>query len=128
MREAFGHSTAGAAYLKALPYLCARAGVPIPKRKHYRLLPDGQPYINPVDDIKAVLMAIAGGLTTFEAEIAKRGGDRNAVWLQRAKEAAEAKKLGLSLDLSGSGAAQTPAPAEGKEKVPNTISDPEAAE
>lgn len=107
VREAFGHATAGAAYLKVLPYLCARAGVPVPQKKTYRLLPDGVPYVNPVDDIKAVGMAISQGLTTWEAEIAKRGGDRNAIWAQLAKEYQEAEKLGLKLDLSGTNA---PAP------------------
>jgi lambda family phage portal protein len=125
VREAFGHSTAGAAYLKVLPYLCARAGIPVPKKKTYRLLPDGLPYVNPVDDIKAVGMAISQGLTTWETEIAKRGGDRNTVWAQLKKEYEEAKKLGLKLDLSGTNA---PAPdstiGEDPEKVPNTISPP----
>ncbi len=130
VREAFGHSTAGAAYLRALPYLCAKAGVPVPKRKAYRLLPDGQPYVNPVDDIKAVCMAVSAGLTTWEAEIAKRGGDRDATWRQLAKEYQEAEKLGLKLDLSGTNA---PAPdstigaePEGEEKAQNAISQPDA--
>ncbi len=111
-----------------LPYLCARAGVPIPKRKLYRLLPDGQAYINPVDDIKAVCMAVSAGLTTWEAEIAKRGGDRNSIWAQLAKEYKDAQKLGLKLDLSGTNA---PAPAStigaaDQQNAQNAISQPKA--
>ena len=115
VRESFGHATAGAAYLKALPYLCARAGVPVPKRKSYRLLPDGQAYVNPVDDIKAIGMAISQGLTTWEAEIAKRGGDRNAIWATLAKEYQEAEALGIKLDLSGTNA---PAPDSTIDEIP----------
>jgi lambda family phage portal protein len=107
LRESFGHSTIGDAYLRILPYVCAKAGRPLPKSKAYRLLPDGQPYINPVDEIKAIGMAISQGLTTWEKEIAKRGGDRLEVWKQLAKERQEAAALGLKLDLSGTNA---PAP------------------
>ena len=127
VRESFGHATAGAAYLKVLPYLCARAGVAVPKRKSYRLLPDAQPYVNPVDDIKSIGMAVSMGLTTIGDEIAKRGGTREDVWAARKKEIEEAKKLGIPIDLSGGG---NPAPSNfGKsqqEKVPDTISQPEA--
>jgi lambda family phage portal protein len=108
VRESFGHSTIGAAYLKVLPYLCAKIGKAVPVRKAYRLLPDGQPYVNPVDDIRAVCLAVAAGLTTWEAEIAKRGGDRDAVWAQLAKEHQEAQRLGLNLNLSGNNSAPQP--------------------
>jgi lambda family phage portal protein len=107
LRESIGHTTIGEVYVRILPYVCARAGRPLPKRKAYRLLPDGQPYINPVDEIKAIGMAISQGLTTWEKEIAKRGGDRLETWKQLAKEYQEAKALGLKLDLSGTNA---PAP------------------
>ncbi len=107
LREALGHATIGDVYLRILPFACARAGIPVPARKAYRLLPDGQPYINPVDEIKAIGMAISQGLTTWEKEIAKRGGDRLETWKQLAKEYQEAEALGLKLDLSGTNA---PAP------------------
>lgn len=123
VREAFGHSTAGAAYLQVLPYLCARAGVPVPARKSYRLLPDAQPYVNPVDDIKAVGMAVAMGLTTIGDEIAKRGGSREDVWAARRKEIAEAAALGIPIDLTGGGATSAPViQATDPEKAQNAIS------
>lgn len=128
VREAFGHSTAGAAYLKVLPYLCARAGVPVPKRKAYRLLPDAQAYVNPVDDIKAVGMAVSMGLTTIGDEIAKRGGSREDIWAARKKEIDEAKALGIPIDLTGSAPAQQQSAEEEAEKVQNTISRPENEE
>lgn len=107
LREKLGRTTAGALYLRAWPYLCAKAGVPVTAGKGYRLLPDGQPYVNPVDDIKAICMAVSAGLTTWDDEIAKRGKDRSRVWHQLAKEYREAAALGLKLDLSGTNA---PAP------------------
>ncbi|MGP1666911.1 MAG: hypothetical protein ACTS5I_13555, partial [Rhodanobacter sp.] len=55
-------------------------------------------------DVQGAAMAVAGGFSTWEAEIAKRGGDRSAVWEQLAKERADAKRLGLTLDLSGTNA------------------------
>lgn len=107
VREWFGHSTIGAYYLRCLPYLCLMAGVKMPKRIHYRLIPDVMPYVDPYKDIQAAAMAVAGGFTTHEAEIGKRGGDIRQVWEQLAREKALATKLGLHLDLSGTNA---PAP------------------
>jgi phage baseplate assembly protein gpV len=53
--------------------------VPIP-RDNYRLVPDGQPYVDPLKDVQAAALAIAYGLSTFEAEVGKRGGDYKRVW------------------------------------------------
>jgi lambda family phage portal protein len=118
VREWFGHATAGRLYKMALPYLALRAGVKLP-RANYKLLPDGQPYVDPYKDIQGAAMGIATGLTTWETEIAKRGGDYRAVWAQAKRERDEAKKLGLYFDLSGTNA---PAPdttigAEGPQQV-----------
>lgn len=107
VREWYGHATAGRLYLTALPYLCVRAGIPMPKKTTYRLLPDGQPYVDPYKDAQAAQLAIAAGLTTWESEIAKRGGDYRKVWKQLAVEHGEAAGLGLTLDLSATNA---PAP------------------
>lgn len=85
VREQFGHMTAGRLYVAVLPYLAIRAGVPLPRAK-YRLIPDETPYVNPVEDIQASLLAIAGGLSTWEKETGKRGGDRKEIWTQLAKE------------------------------------------
>ena len=95
VREWFGQATAGRLLKEVMPFLCAKAGVAMPKKWTYRLLPDGQPYVDPSKDIAAAKDAIAGGLSTHEAEIAKRGGDRATVWAQLAKEKEEAKALGL---------------------------------
>ncbi len=108
VREWFGHATIGRLFRAVLPFLCLRAGVPMPKKVNYRLLPDGQPYVDPYKDIQASAMAVGAGFTTWEAEIAKKGGDYRKVWTQLAKEREEAKALGLVLDLSGTNA---PAPA-----------------
>lgn len=75
VREAYGHATIGRLYKEVLPYLCIRAGVPMPKSKHYRLIPDGQPYVDPEKDVAASIAAIVAGLSTWEVEIGKRGGD-----------------------------------------------------
>ncbi len=107
VKETFGHQTIGALYLRVLPYLCAMAGIPVPKRKAYRLLPDGMPYVNPRDDIQAISMAVAAGFTDWETEMAKRGKDYREVWRRLAAQKKEAAALGLSFDLSGTNA---PAP------------------
>jgi lambda family phage portal protein len=109
VREWFGHATAGRLYREVLPYLAIQAGVVLPKGAEdlYRLIPDGQPYVDPYKDIQAAAMAIGCGLSTWESEIGKRGGDRTDVWKQLAKERDDAASLGLVLDLSGTNA---PAP------------------
>lgn len=121
VREWFGRATAGNLYLRALPYLCVIAGVPMPKRIAFRLLPDKCPYIDPYKEVQGSAAAITAGLSTWEAEIAKTGGDYRQVWAQLAKERAEAKSLGLVLDLSGTNA---PAPdstvSEKPEEKPQT--------
>lgn len=115
VREWFGHGTAGRLYREVLPYLCAMTGVPMPKKIRYRLIPDGQPYVDPLKDAQASAIALAAGLTTWEAEIGKRGGDYREVWKQLAAERAQAAALGLTLDLSGSNA---PAPESTAGTVP----------
>jgi capsid protein len=91
VREWYGHATAGRLYKKVLPYLAIKAGIPVPKKTGYRLLPDGQPYVDPQKDADAALTAINGGLTTHTKEIAKRGEDRQKVWAELAKEKKESK-------------------------------------
>jgi lambda family phage portal protein len=107
VREWFGHATIGAYYLRVLPYLCVLAGVKMPKRIAYRLVPDGQAYVDPLKDAQASAAAIAAGLSTHEIEIGRKGGDRRAYWKQLAIERKEAAAMGLVIDLSGTNA---PAP------------------
>lgn len=75
VRTWFGEATAGRLYREVLPFICAKVGVPMPRRVKYRLIPDGVPYVNPKEDIEAAILAIRSGLSTFEIEIGKRGGD-----------------------------------------------------
>ena len=94
VREWYGHATIGRMYKEVLPFLALRAGVELPRAK-YRLIPDGQPYVDPTKDVKAALEAINGNLSTYEKEIGKRGDDYRKVWEQRSREKAEEKSLGL---------------------------------
>lgn len=102
VREWFGHQTAGAVYRAVLPYLAIKAGVKVP-RDHYRLVPDGQPYVDPEKDARAAAMAIAYGLSTYETEIGKRGGDYKQVWQKLAEEKKFADTLGVVLNTPDSG-------------------------
>lgn len=86
VRDWFGHGTIGRCYREVLPFLCAKTGVPMPKRIKYKLLPDGQPYVDPAKDIEAANAAINSGLSTREIEVAKRGGDWRAIAKQREAE------------------------------------------
>ncbi len=108
VREWYGHATAGRLYKKVLPYLAIKAGIPVPKKTGYRLLPDGQPYVDPEKDARAAQLLISAGLTTWDKEISKRGEDRTKVWTQLKKEHEEAAAMGLTFDLSSTNA---PAPA-----------------
>jgi len=85
LREEYGRQTIGAVYERILPMLAAEAGIPLP-RSNYRLLPDGQPYVDPGKDIAAAAAAINTGLSTQEAEVAKRGGDYRQLRDQRIRE------------------------------------------
>ncbi len=85
-REWFGHATAGRLYLAALPYLAVKAGIPMP-RTNYRLLPEQQPYVDPVKDAMGDKLAIDSKFITRESIIAKRGGDYRQVQDQLAQEA-----------------------------------------
>lgn len=123
VREVFGHATIGALYLKALPYLCIKAGIPVPANKGYKLLPDEQPYVNPMEDLEAMDLAVSKGFSTYESECAKRGKDYREVWRQRKAEQDEAKKLGLNL-TEPSKAPTNPQ----QQNSENTISSPKAAE
>jgi lambda family phage portal protein len=106
VREWYGHQSIGRIYTEVAPIISAIVGFKFDP-KAYRLLPDAQPYVDPVKDVDGAVRAITAGLSNFEAEISKRGGDYRSVWKQIAKEQAEATKLGIKIDLSGTNA---PAP------------------
>jgi len=107
LREQIGQRLAGDVYRYVLPYLAIAAGVKLP-RSDYRLIPDGQPYIDPSKDIAAAKDAIDGNLSTYEYEIGKRGGDYRQVWAQLAKEKEQAKALGLTMAATAAPAAPAP--------------------
>jgi len=96
VREWTGRPLAGRVYEAVLPYLCVKAGVPLQPAR-YRLVPEGQPYVDPEKDARAAAMAIAYGLSTYEAEVGKRGGDYKQVWKKLAEEKKLAESLGLEL-------------------------------
>jgi len=113
IREMVGHKTIGALYRIAAPYISAILGIAIDPTR-YRLLPDGQPYVDPVKDINAATAAIAAGLSTWEAEIGARGGDYRQVWAQLAKEQAEMQSMGLRVGAQA--APEQPTPPEPEQK------------
>lgn len=118
VREWYGHATIGALYLRALPFLAIKAGVPMPKRIAYRLLPDKTPYVDPLKEVDASAKAIAAGLSTHEAEISKTGGDINQVWAQLVIERDKLAELGLSFDLGGTKPAATAPAGDQQEFAP----------
>ncbi len=66
--------------------------------------PRGWDWVDPKKDVDASVQAIRAGLSDYRTECAKRGKDYKKVFMQRAKENALAKELGLVLDLTSSGA------------------------
>lgn len=108
LRDDFGHGTIGRVWTEVLPYLCMLAGVPMGDY-HYRLVPDGQAYVDPLKDAQASAFSIAFGLSDYETEVGKRGADYKKVWEKLAKQAGEMKVLGLHLkDPTGSPAMADP--------------------
>jgi len=92
--NSIGHQTAGRLYHELLPYISARIGRVI-ETDDYRLVPDGQPYVDPVKDVQASILAIASGMSDYETEIGKHGRDYRQVWKQRTEEVELQEKLGL---------------------------------
>jgi lambda family phage portal protein len=108
VREDFGNGTIGRAWHTVLPYLCVKAGIPYAKY-HYRLVPDGQAYVDPLKDAQASAFAIAFGLSDYETEVGKRGGDYKAVWKKLAAQVKELEVLDLHLkDPTGAPALADP--------------------
>lgn len=109
LREDFGHGTIGRVWSAVLPYLCVLAGVPYDPDYHYRLVPDGQAYVDPLKDAQASAYSIAFGLSDYETEVGKRGADYKKVWEKLAKQVGEMKSLNLHLkDPTGSPALEDP--------------------
>ena len=62
------------AFAHVLPWLQLSVGAKA-QPVDFELIPDETPYLDPQKDVNGALMAIAGGLSTWEKEIGKRGGD-----------------------------------------------------
>ncbi|MET3234217.1 UNVERIFIED_ORG: lambda family phage portal protein [Burkholderia sp. 1263] len=101
---------------------CALSGaMPMPDfhrtRREYlrvRWVPQGWPYIHPVQDVNAQKLAIRSGLTSRSASILKQGEDPEQVDGENAADNARADALGLrydtdprSRDIAGDGVANT---------------------
>ena len=90
----FGRGLVSRLYLRALPQLAVRADVSLAKpgsmerirQERHNLIPDGWEYVDPEKDIRAALLAIHGGLSTYQLEIGQRGRDAEEVHTQLAKE------------------------------------------
>ena len=65
--------------------------------------PQGWQYIHPVQDVEAKLMAIAGGLTSRQAEVAKSGWDVEEIDQQNREDQQRAADLGYSYNSAGGG-------------------------
>jgi lambda family phage portal protein len=59
----------------------------------------GRGQIDELKETQAALLRIAGGLSTWENEIARQGGDYRAVFRQRAREDKLAKSYDITFDL-----------------------------
>lgn len=110
VRDWYGECTAGRAFMKVLPFLAVHAGVSA-QGIGYRLIPDEIPFLDPVKDTMGILLGIAGGLTNFQTEIGKRGGNAKDIHEQLKKELTDdpllAEILGSNLkSMLGAGSVQ----------------------
>jgi lambda family phage portal protein len=60
----------------------------------------GRGQIDELKETQAALLRIAGGLSTWESEVARQGGDYRAVFRQRAREDKLALGYGITFDLT----------------------------
>jgi len=63
-----------------------------------RWVPQGWPYINPVQDVNAQKLAIRAGLTSRSASVLKQGEDPEQVDQENAADNTRADGLGLQYD------------------------------
>jgi len=68
--------------------------------------------IDELKETQAALLRIKGGLSTFESEIAKQGGDWRKIFRQRARENAMAKELKLAFESDATTGQNAPAPVQ----------------
>lgn len=85
------------------------------RRRDYlrtRWVPQGHPYIHPVQDVEGKLKEIAGGLNSRSEHVLRTGYDAEQIDEENAQDNARAQKLGLSYNTT---ATPTPVPAIEKE-------------
>lgn len=64
-------------------------------------IPQGWDYVNPLQEVKADILAIRAGLTTRSRVIARQGDDPEQIDREREAEERRAEQLGLEFDFSG---------------------------
>jgi len=64
-------------------------------------MPQGWPYIHPVQDVQAAREAIRSGFTSRSAVVAEQGEDAEVVDAQQAADNERADELGLEYDSDG---------------------------
>ena len=94
----------------ALPIPADYATNPDPWAK-VRWMPQGWPYLHPVQDVEAAKAAIRCGFTTRSAAVSEQGEDAEAIDAEQAADNARADALGLSYDSDGRKAGGKGAPA-----------------
>ncbi|MCG9891093.1 MAG: phage portal protein [Thermosynechococcaceae cyanobacterium MS004] len=112
-------------YKKWLDFAVLSGVVSIPKyelrkRFYQRHIwrPQGWDWVDPEKDIKASILALRAGLTSYSDVLGDRGQDVEEVWEMLAHETALAEKLNITLDNSLSGPGQSPdAPAAEKKRL-----------
>lgn len=76
-----------------------------------RWVPQGWPYLHPVQDVQAKEKAIRSGLTSRSAEVSEHGEDAETIDATQAADNARADALGLKYDSDGRTAAKAAPPA-----------------
>ncbi|MBA3622945.1 MAG: phage portal protein [Methylibium sp.] len=89
LQDAIGAQFIGQVYLRALPQLAVSADVVLPRDQaamrrvsRYQLMPDGFAYVDPEKDVKAAILAIRSGLSTWKDELGQRGKEGRQVHQQ----------------------------------------------
>jgi lambda family phage portal protein len=94
-----------------------------------RWMPQGWPYLHPVQDVEAAKAAIRSGLTTRSAAVSEQGEDSEDIDAEQAADNARADELGLTYDSDGRKAPAAkmppgPAPAPGPTPQPAATAPP----
>lgn len=71
--------------------------------RRVRWVPDEWPYLQPVQDVQAKLIEIAGGLKSRSQTVSEAGGDAEQVDAENAADQKRAQDLGLAYQISAKG-------------------------